>query len=78
MLLPVVQYSLPFDYVKQREEFVRNITTDQQKRLSEKYLMPDKMVYVIVGDKATQFDKLKELGLGDPILLDKDAKPVMK
>jgi zinc protease len=38
--------------------------------------MPDKMVYVIVGDKATQFDKLKELGLGDPILVDKVGKPV--
>ena len=76
MLLPVVQYNLPFDYVKQREDFVRKITTDQQKELSQKYLMPDKMVYVIVGDKATQFDKLKELGLGDPILLDKEGKRI--
>jgi len=62
--------------VKQREDFVRKITTDQQKELSQKYLMPDKMVYVIVGDKATQFDKLKELGLGDPILLDKEGKRI--
>ncbi|MGA3244389.1 MAG: pitrilysin family protein [Bacteroidota bacterium] len=77
LLLPVVQYNLPFDYVKQREAFVQKMTLDQQKELSQKYLMPDKMVYVIVGDKATQFDKLKELGLGDPILLDKEGKPVV-
>jgi zinc protease len=63
--------------VKQREAFVQKMTLDQQKELSQKYLMPDKMVYVIVGDKATQFDKLKELGLGDPILLDKEGKPVV-
>ena len=77
MLLPVVQYNLPFDYVKQREAFVQEITPDQQKELSQKYLMPDKMIYVIVGDKAAQFDKLKELGLGDPILVDKEGKPVV-
>jgi zinc protease len=35
------------------------------------------LIYLIVGDKATQFDKLKELGLGDPVLLDKDGKPVL-
>jgi len=44
--------------------------------LAQKYLQPGKLVFVIVGDKATQFDKLKELGLGDPILVDKDANPV--
>ncbi len=76
MLTPVVLYGLPFDYVKQREADVRNMTLDQQKALAQRYLLPEKMVYVIVGDKATQFDKLKELGLGDPILVDKDALPV--
>ncbi len=78
MLLPVVQYNLPFDYVKQREAFVQKMTLDLQKELSQKYLMPDKMVYVIVGDKATQCDKLKDLGLGDPILVDKEGTPVTK
>ncbi|HTY39075.1 MAG TPA: pitrilysin family protein [Bacteroidota bacterium] len=76
MLVPVVEYNEPFDYVKRREAFVRNFTTEQQKELSQKLLMPDKMIYLIVGDKATQFDKLKELGLGTPILLDKEGKPV--
>jgi zinc protease len=55
---------------------VQNMTIDQQKALAQKYLQPDKMVYLIVGDKATQFDKLKELGLGNPILVDKEGKTV--
>ena len=76
MLSPIVTYSLPFDYIKQRESFVRKLTLDQQKSLAQKYLQPGKLVFVIVGDKATQFDKLKELGLGDPILVDKEANPV--
>lgn len=76
MLSPVVLYNLPFDYIKQRETIVRNMTTKEQKKLSQKYIRPDKLIYLIVGDKETQFDKLKELGLGDPILLDKEGKKV--
>ena len=76
MLMPVVQYGLPFDYVSQREDIVRTMTVEQHRALAQKYLNPEKMIYVIVGDKSTQFDKLKELGLGDPVLVDKEAKPV--
>lgn len=76
MLSPVVLYDLPFNYIKQREAFVQKLTAEEHKALSQKYLLPDKMVYVIVGDKATQFDKLKELGLGDPVLVDKKGVPV--
>jgi zinc protease len=78
MLSPIVTYALPFDYIKQRESFVQKLTLDEQKALAQKYLHPEKLVFVIAGDKETQFDKLKELGLGDPILLDKDGKPVTK
>jgi zinc protease len=76
MLTPVVLYDLPFDYVKQRESTVVKMTVEEQKALAQKYIHPDNMVYLIVGDKATQFDKLKTLGLGDPVLLDKEGKPV--
>ncbi|MFH0989501.1 MAG: pitrilysin family protein [bacterium] len=76
MLSLIVQYDLPFDYVKKQQEIVKNMSTSEHKALSEKYLLPDKMIYLIVGDKATQFDKLKEVGLGTPILLDKEGKPV--
>jgi zinc protease len=76
MLTPVVMYDLPFDYVRQREAAVQKMTPEDQKALAQKYLRPEKMVFVIVGDKSTQFDKLKELGLGDPVLVDRDGKPV--
>jgi len=76
MLQPVVMYNLPFDYIKQREAIVQKITPEEHAKLSQKFIQPDKMIYLIVGDKATQFDKLKELGLGEPVLLDKDGKVV--
>lgn len=77
MLAPVVAYGFPFDYIRQREMVVRNMTLAEHTALAKKYLRPEQLVFVIVGDKATQFDKLKELGLGDPILVDKDGKPVV-
>ncbi len=78
MLQPVVMYNLPFDYIKQRETMVQKMTPEEHAKVTQKFIKPDKMVYLIVGDKETQFGKLKELGLGDPVLLDKDANPVVK
>jgi len=75
MLSPIVLYNLPFDYIKQREEFVQKLTPAEHELLSQKFIHPDKLIYLIVGDKATQFDKLKDLGLGEPILLTTDGQP---
>ena len=77
MLGPIVQYGYPFDYIRQRENTVRNMTLAEHTALAQKYLRPDQLVFVIVGDKETQFAKLRELGLGEPILLDKDGKAVV-
>ena len=36
---------------------------------NEKYLNPEKMIYLVVGDAATQMEKLEGLGFGKPELL---------
>jgi zinc protease len=76
MLQPVVVYNLPLDYVATRQKEIQKMTPEEIKNLAQKYIQPDKLVYVIVGDKATQFDKLKDLGLGDPVILDKEGNLV--
>ncbi len=76
MLSQIAKYNLPFDYVKNQEKQIQQMTIDEHKMLAQKYLHPDKMIYLIVGDKATQFEKLKELGFGDAVLLDKDGNPL--
>jgi len=78
MLQPVVMYNLPFDYIKQREAIVQKMTPEEHTKLAQEFIRLDMLIYLIVGDKETQFDKLKELGLGDPVLLDKDGKPATK
>lgn len=78
MLNTIAFYDLPADYIKQEEKIIIEMTQDELKALAEKYILPDKMVYLVVGDAKTQMDKLKDLGLGEPILLDEKAQPVEK
>ncbi|MBN2481048.1 MAG: insulinase family protein [Bacteroidales bacterium] len=71
MLEIISKYDLPFDYVKDQENTVRNMTIKEHRDLASKYLQTDKMIYLIVGDAETQFGQLSELGLGEPVLLNK-------
>jgi zinc protease len=73
MLDRIARYDLPYDYVKIREDIVRNMTLDQHKELAEKYLQTDDMLFLVVGDAKTQKSSLEELGLGKAIMLDKDG-----
>lgn len=72
MLNQIARYDLPDDYIKTQEAFVQSLTLDQHRALAQKYITPDQMIYLVVGDAATQLEPLKQLGLGDPILLEVD------
>jgi zinc protease len=69
MLTQISLYDLDLDYVKQEEEFLKSLTKEVHKELAQKYIDAGKMYYVIVGDAETQFDAMKNLGLGTPVLL---------
>lgn len=69
MLNNIAIYGQPLDYIKNEENFVRAMTLESHKKLAEKYIVPDKMIYVVVGDAATQLEPLKEIGFGDPVLI---------
>lgn len=65
----ISKYHWPKDYVKQREQAVKNITVKDVKALAAKYLNPNQMIWLFVGDAKTQLPRLKALGYGEPILL---------
>ena len=69
MLSNISNYGYDDNYAKQRETVVQAMTVEDIKTLSEKYLNPTKMIYLVVGDAATQLDKLEALGFGKPELL---------
>ncbi|MDX1754184.1 MAG: insulinase family protein, partial [Salinimicrobium sediminis] len=74
MLREISNFNRPKDFVLQQEETVRKITVPQINALAEKYVDPNKMYYLIVGDAATQLDRLEQLGFGKPVLLNGEAK----
>jgi len=76
MLDQIALYRLPFDYIKQQEKIVAEMSPARHQALAQQYIDPERMIYLVVGDAATQLEGLKQLGLGDPILLDKDGNPV--
>jgi zinc protease len=76
MLDNIAKYNLPFDYVKEREAEVRNMTLEEHRILAQKYINPGIMTCVVAGDAATQLKKLKDLNIGEPVLLDKDGNIV--
>lgn len=71
MLENIGKYGWKYDYVKGREQIVQGMTVKQIAELSNKYLDPNKMIWLVVGDAKTQLPRLKELGFGDPVVIKK-------
>lgn len=58
-------YDLPLDEYERRPARVEAVTAEQVKRIASEYFAPDKMLVVVVGDRATVLPQLAELGLTD-------------
>jgi len=69
MLNTITFYDLPVDFVKQEEDYIKNLTPEIQLEVVKKYIDPSKMYYVVVGDAKTQFKDLEKVGLGKPVLV---------
>jgi len=69
-------YGLSDNYVAEQQTVLENMTLEQANETIKKYMDLDKMVYLVVGDAETQLERVKELGLGDPIVLDTNGEPV--
>ena len=69
MLENISKYSWMPNYVKQREKIVNEMSLERIRELSKKYLDANKMIWLVVGDAKTQLPRMKELGFGEPILL---------
>ena len=71
MLENISKYGWKPDYIKGREQIVKDMTIARVRDLSAKYLDPNRMIWLVVGDAKTQLPRLKELGFGEPILIQK-------
>ncbi|MEN3276398.1 MAG: zinc protease [Massilia sp.] len=71
MLDNISKYGWRADYVKDREQIVKAMTLPRIQALSEKYLDPSKMVWLVVGDGKTQLPRMRELGFDEPVVIAK-------
>lgn len=69
MLSDIKNYKYPANYALKNQEFVERLDLNQMQQLIKDNLNPDKMIYLIVGDAATQLARMSALGYGKPILL---------
>ena len=63
MLSNISNYNLEPNYIEKREEIVNNMSIEKIKSLAEKYVDPNKMIWLFVGDAKTQLNRLKKTWL---------------
>jgi len=76
LLQEISTYNLPPDFKAKRQAELDGMTLESAKEIISKYIKPNGMRYIVVGDKATQLEGLKELGLGDPVILDRQGNEI--
>jgi zinc protease len=76
MLQTMSNYGFDANYVKDREKIVNEMTIEKIQELAKKYVNPNKMIWLFVGDAETQLDRLNELGYGQPVLLNKTKEKI--
>ncbi len=73
LLSAMSAYGFPADYILKREQVVRDMDVPRIQSLAARYLDPSRMVWLVVGDARTQLPRLRALGLGEPIRLDREG-----
>jgi len=73
----ILDYNLPANYVEQQNKILKNMTRAELNKIAAKYLKPEKMNILLVGDKAKILEGVKKLGY-EVVELDSDGKPVVK
>lgn len=71
MLSYIGKYGFSNDWVKKEEDIIRNMSVEEHKAVTGKYFDPDRMIYVVVGDAATQLKPLEKIGFGKPVLINR-------
>jgi len=77
-LVDTVLYNLPTDTLEAYPKQVAAIPAGAVAAAGKKYIQPDRLAIVIVGDKAVLEKDLVALNLGPVVELDRDGRPIAK
>jgi zinc protease len=73
----ILDYNLPGNYTQQQNKILNNIAKAEIDNITRKYIQPDKMNILMVGDKARILDGVKKLGF-EVVELDVDGNKIDK
>ena len=76
MLQEISSYNLAPNYIEGEESIINNMSLEQHKELANKYLDESKMMYLVVGDAATQYAQFKNMGFDEVKLIDKEGEEI--
>ena len=62
ILTNIDSYNKGIDYINAEQQMLKQMSLSDFKEMINTYIQEKKMVYVVVGDKATQFEEVKKLG----------------
>jgi zinc protease len=69
-------YDLPLDYYSNLPDRINAVTAGQAQAMAQKYILPEKIIVLAVGDRAKIEEDLKKLNLGKAEMRDADGKIV--
>jgi zinc protease len=69
-------YDLPLDYFSILPDSINAVTVEQAQATAQKYILPEKMIVLALGDRAKIEEDLKKLNLGKVEIRDTEGKIV--
>jgi zinc protease len=72
----ILQFGLPEDYYNTFTQKALALTPDSANEIAKKYILPDHLIWVVVGDMSKVEAGVRELNLGEVHKIDADGNPV--
>jgi zinc protease len=72
----ILQFGLPEDYYNTFTQKALALTPDRANEIAKKYILPDHLIWVVVGDMSKVEAGVRELNLGEVHKIDADGNPV--
>jgi zinc protease len=73
----ILDYNLPANYIEQQNKILAKMTKAEIDAVAKKYLKPENINILLVGDKAKIYEGVKKIGY-QIVELDVDGKPIEK
>ena len=74
----IVRFRLPDDYFQTYADKLRGLRQSDLVQAAETVIDPERLVWVVVGDRAKVEPGIRELNWGDLVLLDPDGNSVKR